>query len=142
MRLNVTTVATLWLLVLLVSRVVVDAANLTCGLVDVTNPESLRDSTGWDSQDPVGAGERRQGHISAEVVAWGQEHIVVYGGTSVRTDDVNDVAGRGSRVSILDISNQQYWTELEMVGESSTTAVASAINDSLPSCDRGIVLVT
>lgn len=114
MRLNVYALATLWQSVLLVSRVVVDAD--TCGLVNVTAPVSLRGSTGWD-QDPVGAGERRQGHISADIEAWGQDHIVVYGGTSVRTDGVNDVTGRGSHVSILDISSQQNWTELEMVGE-------------------------
>lgn len=115
MRLNVYILAILWQTVLPVSRVVVDAD--TCDLVDVTAPVSLRDSTGWD-RDPAGAGERRQGHISAEIQAWGQDHIVVYGGTSVRTDGVNDVTGGGSRVSILDISSQQNWTELEMVGES------------------------
>lgn len=116
MWLNVPIAAILWQSVLLVSRAVVEAD--TCDLESVTAPVSLRDSTGWDSQDPIGAGERRQGHISAEVEAWGQEHIVVYGGTSTRTDDVNDVTGRGSEVSILDISSQGSWMELEMVGES------------------------
>lgn len=103
------------LLVVFVSHVVVDAA--TCDGTDVTEPLSLRDPTGWDSQD-LGAGKRRQGHISAEITAWGQEHIVVFGGTSLRTDGVNDVFAEESSVAILDISNPQNWTELEMVGES------------------------
>lgn len=151
MRLSVSIVATLWQSVLLVSRVVVDAD--TCDLVNVTAPVSLRDSTGWDSQDPAGAGERRQGHVCAEIEAWGQEHIVVYGGTSVRTDDVNDVTGRDSSVSILDISNQQNWTDLEMVGESeqgslqphhSSGSRRCGFRDQKPSpkprCDNGVVV--
>lgn len=113
--LHVYAVASLCLVVVLLSQVVVDAA--TCDGIDVTDPVSLRDSTGWDSQD-IGAGKRRQGHVSAEIVAWGQEHIVVYGGTSQRNDDVNDVSGEETSVSILDISNPQNWTELEMAGES------------------------
>lgn len=101
--------------VVLVSHVVVDA--VTCDGIDVTEPVSLRDPTGWDGQD-LGAGKRRQGHVSAEITAWGQEHVVVFGGTSLRTDDVNDVLAEESSVEILDISNPQNWTELEMVGES------------------------
>lgn len=115
MRLHVKPVSSCLSLVVLVSHVVVDAA--ICDNINVTDPVSLRDSTGWDSQD-LGAGERRQGHVSAEVTAWGQEHVVVFGGTNLRTDDVNDIFAQESSVSILDISNPQTWTELEMVGES------------------------
>lgn len=88
----------------------------TCDDLDVTDPTSLRNSTGWESQD-VGAGELRQGHVSAEITAWGQEYIVVYGGTHVRTDDVNDVLAGRSRVSLLDTSTWASWESLEMVGE-------------------------
>lgn len=96
---------------------VVEAA--LCDSTTVTEPVSLRDSTGWDKQDVIGAGERKQGHVSAEILAWGQEHIVIYGGTSVRTDDVNDVTAGGTDLYILDISNPTTnWTDLEMVGES------------------------
>lgn len=117
MRLQAKPVVSCVLLVVLASRVVVDAVTVTCDGVSVTEPVSIRDSTGWDSQD-LGAGKRRQGHVSAEVTAWGQEHVVVFGGTSLRSDDVNDVFAQGNSVEILDISNPQNWTELEMVGAS------------------------
>ncbi len=114
--LHVRVIAPLWSVLILLSQAVVDGA--TCDGVTVTAPVSLRDPTGWDSQD-IGAGQRRQGHVSAEIIAWGQEHIVVYGGTSLRNDDVNDVLGEETSVSILDMSNpQKNWTELEMAGES------------------------
>lgn len=116
--LQVITVATLLVIVSQPTRLVVNGA--TCDSIDVTDPTPLRDSTGWVSQ-VAGAGDRRQGHISAEVVAWDQEHIVVYGGTNVRNDDVNDVVARGSEVSILNTSNPQNWTDLEMVGKSGVT---------------------
>lgn len=97
------------------SRVPVEGA--TCGSVnDVSDPISLHDSTGWIRQD-MGAGGMLQGHISTEMLAWNEKYIVVYGGTTVRTDDVNDVFAVGSNVSILDISSSQNWTLLEMVGE-------------------------
>ena len=112
--------APLWLAAILLPQVVVDAA--TCEGVTVTDPVSLRDSTGWDNQDLIGAGKRRQGHVSAEIIAWGQEHVVVFGGTSQRNDDVNDVTGEESSISILDMSNpQRNWTELEMAGEHKPT---------------------
>lgn len=101
------------LAVLLVSPVL----SAICDSISVTDPVSLRDSTGWDSQD-FGAGQRRQGHVSAEVTVWGQKHIVVFGGTNLRTDGVNNVYAQESSVSIMDITNPQNWTELEMVGES------------------------
>lgn len=110
----VTTTAAL--LLVLVSQASRRAYAATCDSLEVTDPVSLRDSTGWVSQ-AAGAGRRRQGHVSAEVVAWGQEYTVVYGGTSVRNDDVNDVGALGSDVSILDASSPQNWTGLEMVGE-------------------------
>ncbi|CAM9750475.1 unnamed protein product, partial [Ectocarpus sp. 4 AP-2014] len=107
-------VATLWVLALLEPQVRIDAA--VCGGETVTDPVSLRDPAGWDSQDSIGgAGQRRQGHVSAEVTAWDQKHVVVFGGTSVRTDDVNDVLGREAGVFVVDITNPANWTELEMV---------------------------
>lgn len=110
-----TTVAILLVLVLQAACwFKVDGA--TCDSLEVTDPTSLRDSTGWDSQD-VGAGELRQGHVSVEISAWEQEYIVVYGGTDTRTDDVNDVLAGGSRVSLLDTSSMLTWESLEMVGE-------------------------
>lgn len=110
-------VAALWALALLEAPV---ATAAVCDGETVTDPVSLRDSTGWDSQDSIGgAGQRRQGHVSAEVTAWDQKHIVVFGGTSVRTDDVNDVVGREAGVFVMDITNPANWTELEMVGKGS-----------------------
>lgn len=109
-------VITATLLLVLVSQASQRVHGATCDSLEVTDPTSLRDSTGWVSQ-AAGAGQRRQGHVSAEVEAWEQEHIVVYGGTSVRNDDVNDVVARGSGISILNTSNPQNWTGLEMVGE-------------------------
>lgn len=112
-----TTAAILLVLVLQVAWLKVDGA--TCDSLEVTDPTSLRDSansTGWVSQD-VGAGELRQGHVSAGIFAWDQEYIVVYGGTDTRTDDVNDVLAGGSRVWLLDTSTMLSWESLEMVGE-------------------------
>ena len=109
-----TTAVILLALVLQAAWLKVDGA--TCDSLEVTEPTSLYNSTGWVSQD-VGAGELRQGHVSAEIFAWDQEYIVGYGGTDTRTDDVNDVLAGGSRVSILDTSTMLSWESLEMVGE-------------------------
>lgn len=95
-------------------RLVVNGA--TCNSVEVTDPTSLRESIGWVNKD-AGAGELIQGHVSAEVEAWGKGYLVAYGGTSVRTDDVNDVIADGSEVSIVDTTSPDVWMDLEMVGE-------------------------
>lgn len=127
MRLHFHFVAFCLSAVVLVPYVAVDA--VTCDGISVTEPVSLRDPTGWDRQD-LGAGKRRQGHISAEVTVWGQEHVVVFGGTILRKDDVNDILAEESSVEILDISNPQNWTELEMVGESATAEAVYPAADS------------
>lgn len=122
------TIAAATLLVLIALRDGIDADGATCNSLDVTDPTSLRNVTGWDSQDP-GAGARRQGQVSAEIVAWGEEQLVVYGGTSVRNDDTNDVFATESRVMIFDTSLQE-WVRLEMVGEIlvQSTVVQTAVS--------------
>ena len=104
------------LLVAIVSQTVPQLVEgSTCDSMNVTDPVSSRDGTGWIGQN-AGAGKRRQGHVTAEVEAWGDTYLVAYGGTSVRNDDVNDVMAKGSGVSILDSANPWNWTELEMIG--------------------------
>lgn len=95
------------------------ASGATCDSQDVTDPTSRRDSTGWVSED-LGAGERRQGHISGRVVAWDMDVLVVYGGTGLRNDDVNDVLATSSNLSVFTNADEisQSWTQqLEMISE-------------------------
>lgn len=88
----------------------------TCDSRDVTDPTSRRDSAGWIREN-LGANEMRQGHVSAGVVAWDKDILLAYGGTHIRTDDVTDVLGRTSNVSVLmDDGGTDSWTELEMIG--------------------------
>ncbi|CAM9268923.1 unnamed protein product, partial [Sphacelaria rigidula] len=87
----------------------------TCDSRDVTDPTSRRDSAGWIREN-LGANEMRQGHVSAGVVAWDKDILLAYGGTHIRTDDVTDVLGRTSNVSVLmDDGGTDSWTELEMI---------------------------
>ena len=133
-----TTAAILLALVLQAAWLKVDGA--TCDSLEVTDPTSLSDSansTGWVSQ-AVGAGELRQGHVSADIFAWDQEYIVVYGGTDTRTDDVNDVLAGGSRVWLLDTSTQLSWESLEMVGEFFVSWLRACLLYTAPTCHHGI----
>lgn len=91
------------------------ASGATCDSQDVTDPTSRGDSTGWISED-LGAGERRQGHVSGGIVAWDKDVLVAYGGTDVRNDDVNDVLGRTGNLSVL-TNTSGSWTQLEMIRE-------------------------
>lgn len=106
------------------ARVAVTVEGATCNSVDVTDPVSSTDSSmGWVSE-AMGAGERRQGHITAEVEAWDHAYLVIYGGTNVRNDDVNGISARGSSVWILDNENPRNWIELEMIGKKPLRIVA------------------
>lgn len=120
-------IAAFMVLVSRTARVAVIVEGATCNSVDVTDPMSSTDSSmGWVSE-AVGAGERRQGHITAEVEAWDQAYLVIYGGTSVRNDDVNGISARGSSLWILDNENPRNWTELEMIGKKTLTFVAKIL---------------
>lgn len=92
----------------------------TCDSQTVTDPKSKRDSSGWVKQGD-GAGERRQGHVTGAIVgSSGEDILVVYGGTDIRNDDVNDVVARTGNVSVLNLGEpaaSQNWTELTMIGK-------------------------
>lgn len=107
-----------------IARVTVFVEGATCNSLDITDPVSSTDSSmGWVSE-AMGAGDRRQGHITTEVEAWDHTYLVIYGGTNVRNDDVNGVSARGSSLWILDNENPRNWTELEMIGKKPLTIVA------------------
>lgn len=97
-------------------------SSASCNSQVVTDPIARGESTGWVSQD-LGAGKRRQGHVSGEVEVGDEEVLVVYGGTSIRNDDVNHVTAKTTNISLLskNTGSDQIWTQLETIGGSNRT---------------------
>lgn len=90
----------------------------TCDSQSASEPTSKKDLRSWLAHD-VGAGARRQGHITATVHKINDALLVAWGGTATRNDDVTDVLGSEANVSMLNTSSMdQNWTTLTMVGGS------------------------